>query len=170
MQLIARANQQLHSSSQSDHRLSDFLQHGSTASSVGSGTQVFVISDFADLDRQSALQLATLARVASLCLLQIVDPLEQQLDGVKGYVGISDGAQQRREFVNADKRNAIAAERKRIGNELTNIALQRNASHLCISTADDPEQVLLDAHAAVSLEANSASTRHRANARSSTRS
>lgn len=54
------------------------------------GTAIFIISDFHDFDSNAAKALSTLGRHSDITLIQVVDPLEEELP-LSGQVAISNG-------------------------------------------------------------------------------
>jgi uncharacterized protein (DUF58 family) len=91
LQQLSVANQQLSATPNIEPTFSDFLER--VIHSTQTGTQVFIISDFYDLNKQCEKLLFQLARHHHVNLLWVVDPLEESLPKTQ-QIQVSNGQSQ----------------------------------------------------------------------------
>ena len=107
------------------------------------GSQVFVISDFAQLDDDGERELSDIARNTELVLLRISDRLDAELPPPDRYA-IQHG-DQLRQIDTADRggRNAFAAAWRARTERLAALARRARAPLIDLDTADNPLDVLI---------------------------
>lgn len=104
------------------------------------GTAIFIVSDFYDFDDSAAKALSTLGRHSDLTLIQIVDPLEQQLPS--GKVAVSNGDDRLSVSLNSGlKENYLALLEDR-QTQLQQAAIRARAYFTQLSTDDTARHCL----------------------------
>ena len=110
---------------------------------ASAGSQVFVISDFRQVNAQALRQLAMLTRHAQLSLIEISDPFEAH-PPAQGQVRLTDGA--RKLWVNLGQklwRQRYAERHHAAQQSLTEFARLHRLPFVQISTADDMQTRLM---------------------------
>ena len=97
------------------------------------GTAVFIISDFYDFDLSAAKALVKLAKRTDLSLLQVVDPLEEQLP-INANIAISNGIESGRVMLSNKLTQRYTEARQQHFTVLENAAIQSKAFYTKIST------------------------------------
>ncbi len=128
LQQIVLANRQLRVTSRGEVTLNDILEQ--CLQRARSGSVVAVISDFSSLDDGTAALLTSLCRRATVLLVRISDPLQEQM-AVKGRLGIGTGHHMTQ--VTVDRRTQTAYRQS-------------------VQLADQRLQALADQHAAAVLQ------------------
>ena len=138
---VARANAALPGAGQPATRLPNALRELHRIRRPGS--QVFVISDFAQLDDDGERELSDIARNTELVLLRISDRLDAELPPPDRYA-IQHG-DQLRQIDTADRggRNAFAAAWRARTERLAALARRARAPLIDLDTADNPLDVLI---------------------------
>lgn len=107
------------------------------------GATVVLISDFSDLDHDVEKQLHRIARHCDLTLVEIHDPLEEELPP-PGHYPVTDGRQRAvLNTRNTDVRRDFQQQRLRHRQQLEAMATRLAAGLLCFSTAGDFMPLLL---------------------------
>ncbi len=134
LQQLSLANQQLSStpSSLTEPHFSEFLER--VIRSTQTGTQVFIISDFYDLDEQCEKRLFQLARHHYVTLLWVVDPLEEKLPN-SGKVQVSNGQSQQTLWLDGQEIHAFWRQHQAKEQRLSELC-QRLGIRLCKATLD----------------------------------
>lgn len=96
------------------------------------GTAIFIISDFHDFDDVAAKALSNLGRHSDITLIQITDPLEQQLPN--GKVSISNGIDRLAVSLNADLKSIYLEELENRQHQLQQAAIRARAYFMQLST------------------------------------
>ena len=96
------------------------------------GTAIFIISDFHDFDDFAAKALSNLGRHSDITLIQITDPLEQQLPN--GKVSISNGTDRLAVSLNADLKSIYLEELENRQHQLQQAAIRARAYFTQLST------------------------------------
>jgi len=105
------------------------------------GTAIFVISDFYDFDVLAAKALVELSKHADLTLLQVVDPLEEQLP-MRGNIAISDGSESRRVALSNRLTQRYIDARQQHIELLKNAATQARALYTKVETSQSARHAL----------------------------
>lgn len=98
------------------------------------GTAIFVISDFADFSSETAKALSDLGKHADLTLMNITDPLEEEL-AVQGVMPISDGVNTQKLKISRDILTAYLDHRASQSELLKASAIKARALFAELSTA-----------------------------------
>jgi len=142
---IADQNSQLqnpfHNHAEPPPSLVDGLKNLAALSKPGS--QVVIISDGVDLDEECKSLLWKMRQHARVDLVQILDPLEQQLP-TGGIVGIGDGSHRRQIHLgNTSQRQAVEKQLQQQQQEVANICRASNCQHSLFSCDGD---IMSDIH------------------------
>ncbi|NND00220.1 MAG: DUF58 domain-containing protein [Gammaproteobacteria bacterium] len=105
------------------------------------GTAIFIISGFHDFNQPAAKALSNLSKHTDITLLQVVDPLEQELP-VVGSVSISDGDQSAKVQLSDSLRQAYLEKLSRHQASLKSAAVRARALYTEISTQQTARQAL----------------------------
>ncbi len=115
---------------------------------TSSGSQVFIISDFRGLNNEAEKQLLSISRHASITLIQINDPFEQQLPKAsqtkKQRFSLSNGQRfLRLNFANKKTREQYKNNQQQLTEQLLQLANRTKAKLVHISTKDNDNQRLM---------------------------
>ena len=97
------------------------------------GLIVNIVSDFNDLDQQTAIRLAAIASRCELSLIRVFDPLEQSIN-LKSQVGISNGSEIKRVKLNSSILNQYRNKRALIKQQLEEITQKSGIPLISIET------------------------------------
>ena len=105
------------------------------------GTAIFIISDFNDFDDAAAQELSLLGRHSDISLMQVADPLEENLP-LAGNVAISDGNQQLSVLLNKGTQKRYQQTRQARAQLLKQAATRARAMYTSFSTNDSVRKEL----------------------------
>ena len=105
------------------------------------GTAIFIISDFNDFDDAAAQELSLLGRHSDISLMQVADPLEENLP-LAGNVAISDGNQQLSVLLNKGTQKRYQQTRQARAQLLKQAAIRARAMYTSFSTNDSVRKEL----------------------------
>jgi len=105
------------------------------------GTAIFVLSDFHDFDAPAAKALSNLGKHTDLSLIQIVDPIEQNLPQL-GRAAISDGHDSQTVTISKKLQQAYQQQLETRQETLIAAATQARALFASVSTTESARQVL----------------------------
>ena len=106
------------------------------------GTAIFIISDFHDFDEAAAKALSDLGKHTDVSLLQVNDPLEQELP-VIGNISISDGVRSSKVNVSKTLKQRYQDDQEQQQSSLKLAATRARALYASIDTRHTARQALV---------------------------
>lgn len=134
LQTITQANQALHAQTQCSPTLEQLLHD--CLSNTSTGTTVYIISDFHDIDSKTLQVLSSLGRQRNLVMLKVNDPLEISCPSV-GRVGISNGLETARVSITRQQRRQHDEQQAGLVQQLSHCAAESLARLIPVLTTDD---------------------------------